>query len=224
MEEKLNEIANKLTELSEKVDLILSRLDALEEKSFPAAPHLAQLEDDSAEQDLVEFPIDEEEFEKEEAAAEELQYEEEEAAAEPEEEEPEEEDEGPEEDEVEDEPEEEVEEDADGEEPAVEEAGDEEVGEPVEERKRDWYDWEYDYPAEYVEDLVGSMGINDRLEFIRELFNSNSVEFERDMQHIDQLPNFKTIVSYMRQTHPNWDEESDTVYRFYMHVRRKFRK
>ena len=68
------------------------------------------------------------------------------------------------------------------------------------------------------------MGINDRLEFIRELFNSNSVEFERDMQHIDQLPNFKTIVSYMRQTHPNWDEESDTVYRFYMHVRRKFRK
>ncbi|MBO4692207.1 MAG: hypothetical protein J5604_05465 [Bacteroidales bacterium] len=196
MEEKLNEIANKLTELSEKVDLILSRLEALEEKSFPAAPHLAQLSDDSAEQDLVEFPIDEEEFEKEE-------------------------EEGPEEDEVEDEP---VEEEVDGEEPAMEESGDEEVGEPEEEKKRDWYDWEYDYPAEYVEDLVGSMGINDRLEFIRELFNSNSVEFERDMQHIDQLENFKTIVSYMRQTHPNWDEESDTVYRFYMHVRRKFRK
>ncbi len=187
MEEKLNEIANKLSELSEKVDLILSRLSA-------TAPHLAQLEDDSAEQDLVEFPMDEEELEKEEAAAE---------------------DEGPEEDEVEDEVEDE---------PVEEDIEDEEVGEPAEEKKRDWYDWEYDYPAEYVEDLVGSMGINDRLEFIRELFNSNSVEFERDMQHIDQLPNFKTIVSYMRQTHPNWDEESDTVYRFYMHVRRKFRQ
>lgn len=172
MEEKLNEIANKLSELSEKVDLILSRLPA-------TAPHLAQLEDDSAEQDLVEFPMDEEEFEEEETAAE---------------------------DEVE------------------EETEDEEIGEPEEEKKRDWYDWEYDYPAEYVEDLVGSMGINDRLEFIRELFNSNKAEFERDMQHIDQLPNFKTIVSYMRQTHPQWDEESDTVYRFYMHVRRKFRQ
>ena len=73
---------------------------------------------------------------------------------------------------------------------------------------KDWYDWEYDYPAEYVENLMESMGINDKLEFVKE---------------IDTMPNFKAIVQFFRQAHPEWDENSETVYRFYMHVRRKFR-
>lgn len=88
---------------------------------------------------------------------------------------------------------------------------------------KDWYDWEYDYPAEYVENLMESMGINDKLEFVRELFNSDPMMFDSQMKEIDTMPNFKAIVQFFRQAHPEWDENSETVYRFYMHVRRKFR-
>ena len=99
----------------------------------------------------------------------------------------------------------------------------EENEEEPEKPRKDWYDWEVDYPAEYVEDLMGTMGINDKLEFMRELFKSDPQLFDQQMKEIDTMPNFKAIVQYFRQAHPKWDEESDTVYRFYMHIRRKFR-
>lgn len=87
----------------------------------------------------------------------------------------------------------------------------------------DWYDWEYDYPAEYVDNILDSMGINDKLEFVRELFNSDPAKFDSQMREVETMPNFKAIVQFFRQAHPEWDQSSDTVYRFYMHIRRKFR-
>ena len=113
---------------------------------------------------------------------------------------------------VEEEPEEEIEE------------KEEKQPEPDPEKKgKDWYDWEYDYPAEYVDDILGTMGINDKLEFVRELFHSDPALFNAQMTEIDTMPNFKAIVQYFRQAHPEWKEDSDTVYRLYMHIRRKFR-
>ena len=67
------------------------------------------------------------------------------------------------------------------------------------------------------------MGINDKLEFVRELFLSDPAMFNSQMKEIDTMPNFKAIVQYFRQAHPEWKEDSDTVYRLYMHIRRKFR-
>lgn len=93
----------------------------------------------------------------------------------------------------------------------------------AEKKEKDWYDWEYDYPAEYVDDILGTMGINDKLEFVRELFHSDPALFNQQMTEIDTMPNFKAIVQYFRQAHPEWKEDSDTVYRLYMHIRRKFR-
>jgi len=128
------------------------------------------------------------------------------------------------EEDVEEVPEEEVEtaEDEEEEEP---EPVKEEVAKPVSEdgKKADWYDWEYDYPADYVDDLLESMGINDKLEFVRELFHSDPLMFDSQMKEIDTMPNFKAIVQFFRMAHPEWDEGSDTVYRLYMHIRRKFR-
>lgn len=98
------------------------------------------------------------------------------------------------------------------------------IAENKAEGKRDWYDWEYDYPAEYVDDIMGCMGINDKLEFVRELFHSDPMLFDSQMKEIDTMPNFKAIVQFFRMAHPEWDESSDTVYRLYMYIRRKFRK
>ena len=103
-------------------------------------------------------------------------------------------------------------------------AGEKTIAENKTEGKRDWYDWEYDYPAEYVDDIMGCMGINDKLEFVRELFHSDPMLFDSQMKEIDTMPNFKAIVQFFRMAHPEWEESSDTVYRLYMYIRRKFRK
>ena len=47
---------------------------------------------------------------------------------------------------------------------------------------------------------------------------------DSQMKEIDTMPNFKAIVQFFRMAHPEWDESSDTVYRLYMYIRRKFRK
>ena len=94
--------------------------------------------------------------------------------------------------------------------------------EVTEEGKPDWYDWEVDYPAAYVDDLIGSMGLNDKMQFINELFNGKEIEFENIMQEIDDMGSFKKIVSCLREEYPQWDETSDIVYKFYMHIRRKY--
>ena len=41
---------------------------------------------------------------------------------------------------------------------------------------------------------------------------------------INEMENFKQVVAYIRHRFPQWDEQSDEVYRFYMAVRRKFNK
>jgi hypothetical protein len=96
--------------------------------------------------------------------------------------------------------------------------------------KPDWYDWEVDYPAEYVDDVYKGISFNDRYEFIKELFNVTGsldeaeMAFKETLDTINNLEHFKQVVAYIRERFPMWDEQSDEVYRFYMAVRRKFNK
>ena len=105
----------------------------------------------------------------------------------------------------------------------------EEVQESEQESGRaDWYDWEVDYPAAHIDNIYDGIGINDRYEFIRELFNHNEnlhdaeLLFRRTIDDLNRLGSFKEAVAYIRARFPQWDEDSDEVYRFYMIVRRKF--
>ena len=96
--------------------------------------------------------------------------------------------------------------------------------------KPEWYDWEVDYPAEYVDDVYKGISFNDRYEFIKELFNVSGnlseaeVLFRDTLDVINETDTFKKVVAYMRENFPQWDEQSDEVYRFYMAVRRKFNR
>ncbi|MCI1779077.1 MAG: hypothetical protein LKI53_03875 [Bacteroidales bacterium] len=96
--------------------------------------------------------------------------------------------------------------------------------------KRDWYDWEIDYPQSYIDDISEGFSYNDKFEFEKELFNKNGNldqaenDFNETIKELNGMENFKQAVSYMRKNYPEWDEESDEVYRFYMIVRRKFNK
>lgn len=215
LEEKLEEIAKMISSLSDRVDHISSRLNSIDDK----VEALSQTQDDESILSADEAnPIPEPVFD----SLVNNSFEEEETIEEVVEEETE----------TEEEPEEVAEEEAEAEEVEVkeeeaekaEETVEEKPAEPVAEKKgKDWFDWEYDYPQEYVDDILGTMGINDKLEFVRELFHSDPALFNSQMTEIDTMPNFKAIVQFFRQAHPEWKEDSDTVYRLYMHIRRKFR-
>ena len=96
--------------------------------------------------------------------------------------------------------------------------------------KPDWFDWEVDYPASYVDDVFRAISFNDRYEFIKELFNISGdlgeaeVLFKDTLDDINEMETFKQVVEYIRRRFPQWDEQSDEVYRFYMAIRRKFNK
>ncbi len=90
--------------------------------------------------------------------------------------------------------------------------------------KPEWYDWEVDYPAPYVENIQEGIGFNDKMLFIRELFNEDDEVFSQTIEELNKLDKFKAAVEYIRSEFPEWNEEGDVVYRFYMSVRRKLRK
>ena len=101
-------------------------------------------------------------------------------------------------------------------------------GEKEYKAEADWYDWEVDYPASHIDNIYDGIGINDRYEFVRELFNPNGnlheaeLLFKRTVDDLNRLSSFKEVLVYTRARFPQWDEYSDEVYRFYMIVRRKF--
>ena len=101
-------------------------------------------------------------------------------------------------------------------------------GEEEYKAEADWYDWEVDYPASHIDNIYDGIGINDRYEFVRELFNPNGnlheaeLLFKRTVDDLNRLSSFKEVLVYTRARFPQWDEYSDEVYRFYMIVRRKF--
>ncbi len=112
-----------------------------------------------------------------------------------------------------------------------EEFGQEKPGQPqeqpvlmVDKVRPDWYDWEVDIPGDYIEDIRDGIGLNDRILFLNELFGGNMEDFERAIDDLNGMRNLVETVEYLRDRFPQWDEESDEVYRFYMTVRRRFNK
>ena len=244
LSDRIDNLSSRVSSIGEKVDIMSNT----ETGQIPEPVFDTVLDGnfDEEEEEEEEFAFDPEEVneEEEQPEAEEAVAEEEETVEQPQEQE----EEVPKEEEMpgeevpgEEVPEEEVEEVEETEEEESEEEEEklEDAGESVEETadeedsetrerneingKKDWFDWEYDYPAEYVDDILGTMGINDKLEFVRELIHSDPALFSSQMKEIDTMPNFRAIVQYFRQAHPEWKEDSDTVYRLYMHIRRKFR-
>lgn len=87
---------------------------------------------------------------------------------------------------------------------------------------RDRYPWYTDMPGDRVEDVNLAISLNDRLFFIRELFFGDDIQFQLMMDRVNESSSFEEVLADMRTAFPEWDEESEPVYRFYMAVRRRF--
>lgn len=83
--------------------------------------------------------------------------------------------------------------------------------------------WMVDIPGPKVEMIQSALSFNDRLTFIRELFDGDSEQFNITLDRINETSTFDEVVSDMRDAYPEWDENSPLVYRFYMEVRRRYR-
>ena len=94
----------------------------------------------------------------------------------------------------------------------------------VDKARPDWYDWEVDIPGSYIEDIWDGIGLNDRLLFLKELFNGDEIDFSDTLDALNEMTTLVEVTEYIRGRYPFWNEESDEVYRFYMTVRRRFNK
>lgn len=81
--------------------------------------------------------------------------------------------------------------------------------------------WRTDMAGTHVRDIRSAISLNDRILFINTLFGQDPMSFQESLTKINQMTSLDDVVSYVVAEHPEWDLESETVYRFMMAVRRK---
>lgn len=74
-----------------------------------------------------------------------------------------------------------------------------------------------------VASIVSAIGINDRYNFIRELFNNDINGFENTIRILDEAANFNEAYNYMIQNF-DWDMDSETVQLLLDIIRKKYIK
>jgi len=82
--------------------------------------------------------------------------------------------------------------------------------------------WMLDNPGPHIDTLNHVITLNDKLLFIKDLFNDDTEQYRLSIQRIDEMKSFEEVLEYTREAFPDWDEESNAAYRFYMLVRRLF--
>lgn len=83
--------------------------------------------------------------------------------------------------------------------------------------------WRKDMPGPEVKDIRSAISLNDRVMFISTLFRDDSMLFQDVINRINALTTLEKAVQYLKENFPEWDMDSELVYRFMMSVRRKIR-
>ena len=81
--------------------------------------------------------------------------------------------------------------------------------------------WEIDIPGAPVGNILSAISLNDRLLFINSLFKKDPVLCQDTIRRFNWMADLAAAEDYIQQNFPDWNLESDTVYRFMMAVRRK---
>lgn len=87
----------------------------------------------------------------------------------------------------------------------------------------DRYAWRKDMPGLAVRDIRSAIALNDRVLFINVLFQQDAVRFQSALNDLNGFETFPQAEDYLRTNYPQWNYDSEVVYRFMMAVRRKLR-
>ena len=80
--------------------------------------------------------------------------------------------------------------------------------------------WRTDMPGAPVRDLLSAISLNDRVQFIKTLFNGDPAIFQQTRAKINMMTSLDQVLEFITANF-NWDLNSQVVYRFMMAVRRK---
>ena len=103
------------------------------------------------------------------------------------------------------------------------EAPAEPVSPTVKDRLSEKEAWRKDMPGQPVKDVRSAVSLNDRALFIHTIFREDPLLFSRTVTEINAMDTLEQVVDYLSANFPEWDMDSDLVYRFMMAVRRKVR-
>lgn len=81
--------------------------------------------------------------------------------------------------------------------------------------------WRTDMPGTPVKDVRSAISLNDRIIFINYLFDEDPMAFQNAITQINTMSSLEQVVEYVKMEHPEWDLNSELVYRFMMAVRRR---
>jgi hypothetical protein len=83
--------------------------------------------------------------------------------------------------------------------------------------------WRTDMPGTQVKDVRLAISLHERVLFINHLFSEDPMAFQTTVNKVNASKSLEEVVDYVKETFPQWNLESDLVYRFMMAVRRKIR-
>ena len=83
--------------------------------------------------------------------------------------------------------------------------------------------WRTDMPGTQVKDVRLAISLHERVLFINHLFSEDPMAFQTAVNKVNASASLDEVVEYINETFPQWDLDSDLVYRFMLGVRRKIR-
>lgn len=83
--------------------------------------------------------------------------------------------------------------------------------------------WRTDMPGTPLDDIWNALSLNDRALFTNSLFREDPGLFADTVGILDSMDTLDEAVEYLSHEFPEWDMDSDLVYRFMMELRRKLK-
>ncbi|MBO4466064.1 MAG: hypothetical protein J5748_05240 [Bacteroidales bacterium] len=83
------------------------------------------------------------------------------------------------------------------------------------------FQWMIDLPGSPVANVISAISLNDRVLFINTLFKEDPSLFQQTIAAFNGMQTIDEAVSYVIANFPDWNLNSEVVYRLMMAVRRK---
>ena len=85
------------------------------------------------------------------------------------------------------------------------------------------FQWMMDIPGGEVANLISGISLNDRVLFINTVFSEDPKLFQKTVTQLNAMASIEDAVSFLVNHFPEWNLNSELVYRFMMAVRRKLK-
>lgn len=83
--------------------------------------------------------------------------------------------------------------------------------------------WRAAMPGSPVKNIISAISLNDRVLLINTLFKEDAIAFQDAISTLNGMSSFAEAEEYIMENHPDWNLNSDIVYRLMMAIRRKLK-